>query len=294
MSQKRSRVNKFAQLRDEIMNESSDKIETKELSIYADKLHQVDNQQFESMNVNPQHEPLHLRQHDYYGDSVEVEEEIPLAEIEHERMDELFEKSSEAMIEDTDSFKSDYLSDFINEAKQYNVEKGFRVDHDTRSNLLRELKAQQIYVEEDELEPQEIIEVDEDEVIETLTDNDLFEEPQSQVEETVEFKVEEAIDEQEETDEFEETIMMRVAQLANQEMNTQDYTDFDVNSSDLLEATTKLKVQLDQQSAVVKDMKTKIDKTNRSLNVALTFLIICLVVLIAVFGYFLLKLYQVI
>lgn len=301
MSERRSRVKKFADLREEIMSVSSDKIETSELSPYANQLHKLDQQQFENMDIQKnEHKPLHLRRHGFDISSVDsINDQID--PIDNEKLDNLFESASEELIEDTDSFKSHYLSDFISEAKQYNVEKGFRVEHDTKSNLLKELKAQEDFEDFDfELESFD------DEVIETLDHptevapdprpnlrpEDLFEPKdfvQEDYEETIEFHSDEVNAQLEQEDNFEETIMMQVARLAQEEMSNTDYMDYEPN--DLLEATTQLKIQLDHQNEVVKDMETRIDKTSRSMNILLTALIICLVLLIAAFGYVLLRLY---
>ena len=64
MSQRRSRVKKHADLRESIMREYEERIETKELSTFASKLHQIDEEQFENMEVDStpeDHSPLHLR-----------------------------------------------------------------------------------------------------------------------------------------------------------------------------------------------------------------------------------------
>lgn len=300
MSQRRSRVKKFEKLREEIMNETSDKIETKELSPFANQLHRLDDEQFENMDVSSyqEHQPLHLRRETFDVSSTDSDP------VDNEKLDDLFESASESMIEDTDSFRSNYLADFIDEAKQYNVEKGYRVDHDTKSNLLRELKAQHLYHEQDDQDIQEDIEVYEDELIETLEPEYVEEqeefEPehfeQADFEQTMEFQSTELEQQptiEDDDDSLEETIMMQVARLAENEMSEEDFLD-EYAPSDLLEATTKLKVQLDQQSEVVKDMESKIDKTSRSMNILLTVLITTLLILLAVFGYVFLRIFEII
>ncbi len=300
MSQRRSRVKKFEKLREEIMNETFDKIETKELSPFANQLHRLDDEQFENMDVSSyqEHQPLHLRRETFDVSSTDSDP------VDNEKLDDLFESASESMIEDTDSFRSNYLADFIDEAKQYNVEKGYRVDHDTKSNLLRELKAQHLYHEQDDQDIQEDIEVYEDELIETLEPEYVEEqeeiEPehfeQADFEQTMEFQSTELEQQptiEDDDDSLEETIMMQVARLAENEMSEEDFLD-EYAPSDLLEATTKLKVQLDQQSEVVKDMESKIDKTSRSMNILLTVLITTLLILLAVFGYVFLRIFEII
>lgn len=308
MSQRRSRVQKFAELREEIMSDHNERIETKELSHYANQLHRLDDEQFDNMEVssNEHHQPLHLRRETFDVNS--VDEFIEEPQVDNEKLDSLYQTASSTMIEDTDSFRSDYLADFISEAKQYNVEKGFRSDYDTKSNLLRELKAQQIYREDEIEEFDEVFSEEDDQIIETqeiieepVTVDPVeieeleFEEPEyeEEIEETIQFQTPDYIEEDVvEEDPFEETIMMQVAKLANQEMNDEDFYDF--QSDDIMEATTQLKIQLDQQNEVVKDMGQRIDKTSRSMNVLLTVLIIFLLILIGAFAYILLKLYGIV
>jgi hypothetical protein len=269
MSQKRSRVQKHADLRDSIMRDNEEKIETKELSSFASKLHQIDDNHFESMSVASSvesHSPLHLRDSFYESEDVNTE-----------KIDSLIEQSSVELIEDTDSFRGNYLQEFIDEAKQYNVEKGFRVDHDTRSNLLRELRAQHI-VSEEEIEQLE--NDDEHEYLETLSDDDLFQEP-------------EIVDEPEFTDPLEDSIMMKVAEYSEEELDDNDYFETTGNTG-LLEATTRLQVQIEEQDQYVKDMGSKLDKTNKAMNVLLTMLIIFIIAIIIVVGYLLLSLYEII
>ena len=272
MSQRRSRVKKHAELRETIMRDYGEKIETKELSTFASKLHQIDEDQFENMEVESSsegHSPLHLRDSFYEHDSVD-----------NEKIDSLIEESSHELIEDTDSFRSNYLDEFIDEAKQYNLERGFRVDHDTRSNLLSELKAQQLITDEEEQELIEDVELTEDqehEYLETLSDDDLFQEPEIV----------------QEVEPIEDTIMMRVQELSLEEMSDDDYYESTGNTG-LMEATTKLQVQIDEQNQVVQDMGQQLDKTNRVMSVLLTMLIFFLIVLVSIVGYVLLDLYGII
>lgn len=286
MSEKRSRIKKYAELRDELTKLQTDKIETKELSSFANKLHEIDDQHFENMNIENfpnEHEPLHKKEL-IYDEAINKQES---------QLGELFETASHAIIEDTDSFKSDYLSDFISEAKQYNVDKGFRVDYDTKSNLLKELKAQRmvekgdsvsdvtfedVSLEEESTELDSLVQED-DEILET---EDYSNEEPSQ--DMVDTELENHPINQEHQ---QNTIMMQVEKLANQEITEADLVEF--NEQDLIEATTQLKLELDKQSEVVKNMENQIDKTSRSMNILLWLLIICLFVLIAVFGYILLK-----
>lgn len=271
MSQKRSRVQKHADLRDSIMSDVETRIETKELSSFASKLHQIDDNHFEEMKVDVNQEthlPLHLRQ------SFQEEKEFSVDNFSTEKLDSLYEESSVELIEDTDSFKSDYLQDFIEEAKQYNVEKGFRVDHDTRSNLLRELRAQHIVTEEEEFE---LLHEDiEDELLETEADS---------------YPIEEKV--VEEVEPIEDTIMMRVAEYSESPLDSKDYAESNGNTG-LLEATTKLQIQMEEQDQYVKDMGNKLDQTNRVMNVLLTMLGIFLIAIILVIGYLILVSYEII
>lgn len=107
----KSRVQKNQNLYENITANTDDRIESTGLSEYANRLNQIDNDQFERMNImeNETHAPIHAR----------ITEE----------------ESVESNIYDT--FENEYLRDFLDEVKEYNVRKGYRSDNDTQTNILQ-------------------------------------------------------------------------------------------------------------------------------------------------------------
>ena len=131
MTNRKSRMAKNAQLHQELLSEKEDKIITKELSPFANQLNNIDNQ-FERMDIPLETDenyvsPLHHRNERYVP---KQEADIEVKESVDEEVEDIVER-----VEDT-GFSNDFLEDFIDEVKQYNVEKGYRNTVDTQSNVL--------------------------------------------------------------------------------------------------------------------------------------------------------------
>ena len=107
----KSRVERYKDLHKEIDNSVDERIENKDLSSYANRLNLIDDQ-FEKMDVetNASHTPTHAR------------------------------GKSEPEVFDT--FENEYLRDFLDEVKAYNVEKGYRSVSDTQNNILSGLSTE--------------------------------------------------------------------------------------------------------------------------------------------------------
>lgn len=125
MTNRKSRMEKNAQLHQELLSDKEDKIVTKELSPFANQLNNIDNQ-FERMDIPLEKDqnyvsPLHHRNERY----------VPKQEVDIEVNEVIKEE-----IEEETGFSNDFLEDFIHEVKQYNVEKGYRHTVDTQSNVL--------------------------------------------------------------------------------------------------------------------------------------------------------------
>lgn len=113
----KSRVERYKELHEKIDNTVDDTVVNDDLSNFANRLNMIDNQ-FERMDVKStkDHAPVHAR-----------EEEKP------------FEKTEPKEKVVFDTFENEYLKDFLEEVKAYNVEKGYRDSGDTETNILREL-----------------------------------------------------------------------------------------------------------------------------------------------------------
>ena len=104
--EKLSRVKKYAQLREELMNNAESQVSSSELSEFAKRLNQIDSSQFEKMeaSANTDHDPVHLRRETYFESEKETKKE--------EKLEDTFS-----------SFSNEYLDEYINEVKQYNYKR---------------------------------------------------------------------------------------------------------------------------------------------------------------------------
>lgn len=120
----KSRVNKYQDLHDQIALDSESNIENSDLSHFANRLNQIDDQ-FDKMDVvaKEDREPTHARQIEEVSEVQEIEASIN-------------EPKPETQF---DTFESAYLKDFLDEVKEYNVRKGYRDLENTDANILSEL-----------------------------------------------------------------------------------------------------------------------------------------------------------
>lgn len=130
MSEKKSRMDRNAQLHQELLAEKEERIVTKELSPFANQLNNLDNQ-FERMDLPLEasehyQSPLHVRNERYVP-----KQEVPIEPIVPEQIEE-----EPVMTESEEGFSNNFLEEFIDEVKQYNVEKGYRNTVDTKANVL--------------------------------------------------------------------------------------------------------------------------------------------------------------
>lgn len=101
----KSRVERYKSLHEKIDQSVDAKVESSGLSEFANRLNEIDNQ----------FEPMH------------VKEIVPP------------KRAKETELEIFDTFENEYLKDFLDEVKAYNVEKGYRSTSSTRQNILKEL-----------------------------------------------------------------------------------------------------------------------------------------------------------
>lgn len=119
--EKLSRVKKYAQLREELMNDAESQVTSSDLSQFAERLNRIDATQFDKMETfKEEHDPIHLRRESYFDTPVKTEGE------------------QEETISST--FNNEYLDEYINEVKQYNKERGYRSAENTTTNILQEIK----------------------------------------------------------------------------------------------------------------------------------------------------------
>ena len=111
----KSRVSKNAELHQSLSTSVDHEIPSKELSHYANRLNEIDDQ-FKKIDVDASqnHQPQRAKQHE---GSQGIREEAPLY----------------------DTFENTYLRDFLNEVKEYNVSKGYRSSDQTQEMPVSDL-----------------------------------------------------------------------------------------------------------------------------------------------------------
>ncbi|MDE8038364.1 hypothetical protein PT189_00515 [Erysipelothrix rhusiopathiae] len=315
----KSRVNKYQDLHEQIALDSESNIENSDLSHFANRLNQIDDQ-FDKMDVvaREDREPTHARQIE------EVQEEHSVIE----------EAKTEPQF---DTFESAYLKDFLDEVKEYNVRKGYRDLENTDANILSELNKSseiakpfnddemttvlhaidpelstmdaEVFIEdeiEEEVNLDELPNLDETIVFKSVEQSnaDTFDE-EDELEKTIAMAVQEMVDDEDvsldlsgqdafdsvefelDADEFEnilseedDSIFEMQAQLDAME----DYPDNDFDSdkfrSELLAQTQTLQHKIIDQEQNIDQMNETMVRTNRMLNVVLSLLILAIIVVL--------------
>ena len=104
-------MERYKELREKLSSEVDHGIQNHQLSSYANRLNKIDQDNFEDMiqDIDPSYEPTRAK-------------EVDLKKYE--------------------TFENEYLKDFLDEVKSYNIEKGHRRVDDTEQNILEEIQAQ--------------------------------------------------------------------------------------------------------------------------------------------------------
>lgn len=107
----KTRMERYKELRERLSSEVDQNIANHDLSRYANRLNKIDEDHFEDMNQHsdPNYEPSRAK-------------DVDLKKYE--------------------TFENEYLKDFLDEVKSYNIEKGHRYVDDTEQNILEEIQAQ--------------------------------------------------------------------------------------------------------------------------------------------------------
>jgi hypothetical protein len=221
-----SRVKKYAQLRDELANDNESEIKSEALAPYAQRLSKIDTR-YQPMEPNKvAHSPLHSR------DAAYAPVDQPVT----------FEEST---------FNSEYLDQFIEEVKQYNMRKGYRKSEDTKSELLLKLK--------EKSEPE--LPVIENTVEDIQTSDD---------EQTISMQVHQLVSDEE----FDDEIVQAV--------------DFNDINNEFLQKTQELNMKLETYQHELTEVNDRVINTNRLLNFLIALLILGLIVVMGVVIYWIL------
>jgi hypothetical protein len=222
-----SRMKKYAQLREELASDNESEVKSEALAPYADRLSKIDTRYQPMETVKTTHSPLHSRNAAY----APVEEPMT------------FEEST---------FNNEYLDQFIEEVKQYNMRKGYRKSEDTKSELLLKVK--------ESVEPQRPV-VEQETVHEDVVQD---------IEQTISMQVHQLVNEED----FEEEVLPIV-----------DYHDI---NNEFLQKTQELNMKLETYQHELTEVNDRVINTNKLLNFLIALLILGLVVVMGVVIYWIL------
>lgn len=288
-----SRVNKNQKLYEELSNSAEGDLSNSSLSSYAEKLKDI-NEDYQTIPVAKEvsiHEPIHAK-------NIEVEA-VNKAET-------TSSIDTEEAIDDIlwNTFENNYLKEFIDEVKQYNVKKGYRRLSDTNANIMAELSAGNTSrfnsSLNDSMSTQELPVVESEpqvyvapivEPIVLNTDN-----VQSVDENTIALEVQKMVEEIEEFGSFDsDTAQLSKAseQIIRQEnesfisekvnIDEQEIADNQEQIKELLESTQQLKLQVDDYKQNLEEMNSRVALTNRVISFLMYVLIVAILVVILLF-----------
>lgn len=277
---KYSRTAKYEELRNQLQNDAEGQIETKDLSKFANRLNKIDSSSFDSMSVN-----------DSGVDSANRVRKDPI----NENLDQNAEVEHTGGVEEITTFDNEYLDEYINEVKQYNKEKGRITTDDTQINILHELRGNP--------KPSKLVDIDElnvnkstvefkpkkelsiepsfDETTSIPFMNDTMMNTQISMELSKMLGGEMAIEgEEKEPDDFQKLILpFNIEERFEEEKTAR---------KQIVDETAKMKVQLNQYQGNLSEVQEKVAHSNRILNFILVVLILALVVVICIIGYWML------
>ena len=241
----------------------------------------------------------------------------------HSRQTERFSKEIDLQLkeetdEGTDQFHNEYLDDFLNEVKEYNIEKGNRLSDNTQIDILLQLNPEnrrrrtQHYdpIREEAFTPKEREEDADVSYTQSLSKEELqaevdklFEEDAADKEEPAAVEETPVVNEEPPLTRINPVIPPQAKERQPEEAPEEEAeptkaieveqpqapaeeTAF-VNEERLMEETAQIRMQMDDYEGELNDLHDKVSKSNRILNVILLVLIIALIAVIAVTIYWL-------
>ncbi|MEA5026413.1 MAG: hypothetical protein VB012_02005 [Erysipelotrichaceae bacterium] len=233
-----SRTKKNSELYEKLHMDSEQDISSQDLSRFANRLHEINNERFEAM-----------------------EPEATSINAIHARRDEYL--TSEPAAKQVSSFNNEYLDEFINEVRQYNIKKGIRTADDTQTNILRGIRK------------------DEPAAVESGLKKDLLQHPiASVINETISSQMQEMI--------HDEVIPVSEPQNIDIKASSQPEPLNDSPNQALMEETQKLRKQIEDHDNELNMVNDQVSNTNRILNFVLVLLFLTLLVALACLAYYLL------
>ncbi len=198
--------------------------------------------------------------------------------------------------EEADTFKNEYLDSFIQEVREYNINKGIKEYDDTRLDILSQLQNRKLerrtkYVEQEETH------VNYEEDTSTLQTSDISKQVFSLIEENDDMPVIQpvsSIEVEEVMDSVnKDHLENRIQELERKLGETQELASSLLRAKDIeeqtkpivqkdtfLQETTQIKKQMHEYEQEVQELNSSIDSNNKLLNAIIVILVIALVAVI--------------
>ena len=133
--EKLTRTKKYADLRQKIKQDAEVEIKTKELSQYANKLNNIDKNNFDKMEVASKSPASKLYTKKLIFNT--AENKI----VDSENDDNITEVNTDDIdIEEIKETNDEYIAKYIDEVKEYNKEKGLLLDTNTQLNVIKNIR----------------------------------------------------------------------------------------------------------------------------------------------------------
>jgi len=233
-----SRTKKNSVLYEKLHTDSEEAITSDGLSAYANRLHEIDDNTFAKMDPEATSmNAIHARRADYY--------------------------SKDPQIKQVTSFNNEYLDEFINEVKQYNVKKGLRTAEDTQTNILNGIRRN----DEHKIQPTKTTDINQD------VSNESTESISAQMQVLI-------------NDETDNTELVKPP--VSPEVPIVQTVDNSALREEMMEETLRLKKQIESQDNELSLVNDHVTNTNRILNFVLVILFLTLLVALGCLAYYLL------
>ena len=284
----KTRVSRNKELHQTIATDTESTVESSDLSHFANRLNEIDNQ-FSRMNVEKKEDRLleHARQTDV-------------------NLEDTLDQSVDVNDTQFDTFESAYLKDFLAEVKDYNVKKGYRDIENTSSNIMKELRLESLEKSRSISDIDEVVEpfvnpIDSNDLEKVLTEID---EEATQIYQAVDHN---SRPEHVSVESMEQTIAMAVQSMGDEDYEAQDenyvaeeeiveeefapaffvadaaeeeIVEPNAFARELMEQTQTLQFKIVDQERSIEEMGDTIVRTNRLLNTVLSLLMLAIVVVL--------------
>lgn len=243
----KSRVQKNAELYHQINSDAESSLDNSSLSSFASRLNEID-KQFEKIAEKQNSDLRPSRAKSYHDDA------ISMKDINHTI---------------SDTFESDYLLEFLEEVRNYNVSSGRQSQEDIVQKFFSEQKVE----EQSPQEGAELVSDTDEHVSVYREDKDL--------EETIAMVIQDMKTESDDSTDHGETIVMSVIESDPETIIAEEES----SQQALLEETQALKLKLDRQSSDYDELNQEYSRAGRLLNVTIILLVFAIIALAAIIIY---------